>query len=96
MLTVRGKTENKDKIEDKILKKIVINAERGRNKKWMTYRRTRETLAHSRMLDEVFIQRPQCIKMSVSIDEADLRPGGQTCNQDRTLGGWQRKKKQAH
>lgn len=44
-------------------------------------------LAHSRMLDEVFIQRPQCIKMSVSIDEAELRPGGQTCNQDRTLEG---------
>ena len=34
-------------------------------------------LPHSRMLDEVFIQRPQCIKMSVSIDEADLRvPAG--------------------
>jgi len=37
------------------------------------------------MLDEVFIQHLQCIKMSISIDEADLRPGGQTCNQDRTL-----------
>jgi len=42
-------------------------------------------LAYSRMLDEVFIQHLQCIKMSISIDEADLRPCGQTCNQDRTL-----------
>lgn len=54
-------------------------------------------LAHSRMLDEVFIQRPQCIKTSISIDEADLRPGGQTCNQDRTRSKDDRgKRKQAH
>jgi len=47
----------------------------------------RNMLAHSRMLDEVFIHRLQCIKMSISIDEADLHPGGQTCNQDRTFEG---------
>jgi len=29
-------------------------------------------LAHSRMLDEVFIQHLQCIKMSISIGRANL------------------------
>jgi len=36
----------------------------------------RNMLAHSRMLDEVFIHRLQCIKMSISIDEATCIPAG--------------------